>query len=713
MKILGVLLAVAAIVCASQAIAHAQTDLGNADQFGLLSLNGAVKFNQMSELLTAKVSTPPASCPGEVGCIPDTGAVNIQLWNNNFLAGDAIAGQTRGTALFFNDKDTAGGQCVTGGGGVTLESLSKCDDGFDQSGTNPKATTLLPNANSDAAVFAQTLAGLTATQTLAAISLDSGQNYTITTETGVNVIDVPSIVAAGSNQITVEAGATDAVIINIGSVGTPGELVLGIATQIVLSGGITPDRVLFNVIGSGNPVSIGATSIINGTVLAVDDEITVAPVAVSNTNMRNCPVWTVIYGALIAGNNICIGNDVKIYFYPFADVFQVQGSCLTSSSLAVLVQGNNVSAYVPKASWGGTNFSDTGISAIQIEGTGTAPTAISTANPVNSCASNPLTGQTVCTSNGTDIYLLSGTSLITTLTSGATGFAAFSGGICSTCGVTFNVTSNQALLTEGTASGTAALQYLDMPSQTFETPIPTGSGNVSEELLIDPLRNLILSPNEAGDYELATFSDSTPVGLNFFENQIGGELDSAAEECSTGIALSTDEDTNLLYITDLTQAAFTSGSPAGTWTAPGQFQSFPEFSGFTSGTDGISVAQGSHIAIVTSEYGGNLIGAIQLPATSGTGTPSVVDYVACPLPSEPNGDIYSLGFDPHTVTAYVSPNTGDAIGLAADGGPSYVAVIDLTKLLNTSIVPRVTGTHSCDPSVNLETAGVLTYVAVP
>jgi len=713
MKLAGVLVLLALVAgIASAPVWAAQTDLGDADQFGLLSLSGAVKFDQMSELLPAKVYTPPAVCPGDVGCIPDTGAVNIQLQKNNSLAGDAIASQTRGTALFFNIKNTAGGQCVTGGGGVTLESLSKCDNGFDQSGTNTKVTTLLPAANTDAAAFAVTLAGLTATQTLPAIVLSSGQNYAITTVTGVNVIDVPSIVTAGSNQITITAGATDSVIINLGSAGTPGELSLGAPTQIRLSGGITPDRVIFNVIGSGGPVTIGTGSIVNGTVLAPDDVINVALVAATNTNMPNCPIQTVIYGALIAGNNICIGNYVKIYFYPFAEVFQVQGSCLTSSSLAVLVQGTNVSAYVPKASWGGTNVNATGVSAIQIEGTGTTPTAITTANPVNSCASNPLTGQTVCTSNGTDVYVLSGTSLVTTLTSGATGLAGFSGGECETCGVTFNPPTNQALLTEGTTNGSAALQYLDMSTDTFEKPIPTGSGNVTEELLIDPTRNLIVSPNEAGDYELASFSNSTPVSLSFFENQVGGQLDSAAEECSTGIALATDENTDLLYITDLTQAVFTSGSP-GSWTAPGQFQTFPEFAGFVSGTDGISVAQGTHIGIVTSEFGGNLIGAIQLPATSGSGTPSVADYVACPLPSEPNTDIFSMGFDPHTVTAYVSPNSGDAMGLAADGGPSYVAVIDLTKLLNTSIVPRVAGTHSCQSSVNLETAGVLTYVAVP
>ena len=42
-----------------------------------------------------------------------------------------------------------------------------------------------------------------------------------------------------------------------------------------------------------------------------------------------------------------------------------------------------------------------------------------------------------------------------------------------------------------------------------------------------------------------------------------GELDSAAEDCSTGIALSSVEFTDDVYITDLTQAAFNSVNTRG------------------------------------------------------------------------------------------------------------------------------------------------------
>jgi choice-of-anchor A domain-containing protein len=715
---LGMLLVTAILVSIimSTSAWATQNDLGSANQFGILSFAGSVEFGQSSELYAAYVSTPPASCPGQAGCPPATGAVNIGLSFHDSLAGDAIASRPKGVAILMGPADSAAGECVTGGGVVLLGALSACVGGIDQSGTNSKATTLLPDANTDAAAFAQTLAGLTATQTLAAIALNTSQNYSITAAAGLNVIALPSIVTKGNNTITITASADDTVVINIGSAGTPGELLLGPSTQILLSGGITPDRVVFNVVGDGYPVTIDRGSIVNGTILAPGDEIIVA--AEFGSNSKNYSNGTIIYGALLAGKDICIGCLVKIYFYPLANIPVTQGGCLQSSSLAVLVQGTNVTAYVPKSAW----FSGTtGVSAIQIEGSGTTPTLIPTAENVNSCASNPATGQTVCVSNGIHVYILSGTSLVTTLTDGASTLAGFSGGECETCGVAMNPATNQAVLTEGTSAGDG-FQFLDLTPLTFENPFASPSGDVSEEVLIDPTRNLLLSPSEDNDYEIVNIaSTSAPA---FYENPLsnpGGEFDSAAEDCSTGIALASDELTSNLFIADLTQASFTPGSPAGTWTSAEALDNFPEFAPFAttaSGTTGISVAQGTHIGIVTSEFGGNWISAIRLPATSGSGTPSLVDDVACQLPSEPNGDVFEQGLDPHTVTAYLSPNSGDAIGLSADGGSAdsgvatYVAVIDLTKLLNTSIVPRISA-HTCDPAVNLATAGVVSYVAVP
>jgi hypothetical protein len=74
-------------------------------------------------------------------------------------------------------------------------------------------------------------------------------------------------------------------------------------------------------------------------------------------------------------------------------------------------------------------------------------------------------------------------------------------------------------------------------------------------------------------------------------------LDSAAEDCTTGIELSTDEGTGNLFIADLKQVTFTTGTP-NTWSASSQFENFPEFDPFDAGTSGIAVAPGSHFVVV-------------------------------------------------------------------------------------------------------------------
>jgi len=367
------------------------------------------------------------------------------------------------------------------------------------------------------------------------------------------------------------------------------------------------------------------------------------------------------------------------------------------------VQGTNATAYVPLGNWGG---STTGVAAVPIEtssglGTGAPATLIATPNVANSCSSNSVTGQTVCVANNTDVYLINGTTLASTLNSGATTTQSFSGGSCQNCGVVVDSNLNKALITIGLATGgPGGYQFLDLAgSPAFETPIPAGA-NTSEDVSIDPVRNLILSPNESSTYQLVNIGGS-PATL--FNNNVSAvsEFDSAAEDCTTGIALATVEFTGNLFIADLTQATFTPGAAPGpgTWTAPSQLQNFPEFDSLAAGTTGIAVAPGTHLGIVTGEFEASLEGVIQLPATSGSGTPAVVDWVSFTVPNDPSGNAWSQGGDPHTVTAYVSPNNGKAFGvlgnLSFTGttlGPTFLAIVDLQGLLNAPRTGHVVNT---------------------
>ena len=238
---------------------------------------------------------------------------------------------------------------------------------------------------------------------------------------------------------------------------------------------------------------------------------------------------------------------------------------------------------------------------------------------------------------------------------------------------------------------------------------------ISEDPLIDPSRNLLLSASEGGNFEIAKITN--PAAPAFYEKPTGlsGEPDATAEDCATGIALAPAEFTSPseIFISDLTQGTFTAGSP-GTWGAPSQNQILGE-SVLAAGPTGIAVAQGTHLGIVSGEFGGDAITAIRLPATSGSGTPAIQDWVTCAIPNTPDAFGWSHGYDPHTVSAYQSPSSGDAIALLANAGagagPTWLARVDLTKMLNIANVPRDVPGQAC--TAGTLPASVVSFIPVP
>jgi hypothetical protein len=241
----------------------------------------------------------------------------------------------------------------------------------------------------------------------------------------------------------------------------------------------------------------------------------------------------------------------------------------------------------------------------------------------------------------------------------------------------------------------------------FGAPLDLFGEMTSEDISIDPVRHLILSALENGNFQIVdtmtntVFNSATPFAPL--------ELDSTAEDCTTGIAVAPGEFSSKIVLADLSQATYTPGTP-GTWSAPTMVQDFPDFSIFLSaGVSGIAVAPGSHLAGVTDEFGGPAFGVVQLPATSGGGIiPSAVDYVAAMMPNDPDGLPWNMGLDPHTMTAYTSPNTGRALLAISNVSRTYVALVDMQALLGALRTPM---THLVDPSVDLVGSGVVKFVA--
>jgi hypothetical protein len=345
-----------------------------------------------------------------------------------------------------------------------------------------------------------------------------------------------------------------------------------------------------------------------------------------------------------------------------------------------------VTAYVPKGYWIG---SATGVYVKNIEGALGTGTTIATPNVANSCSSNPATGQTVCVGNNTDVYLINGTTLTTTLTSGSNATAGFSGGTCNNCGVALNSNNNTAVINMGiSGSDNGGIQILNLNTNTFNTPFPMVQ-DVSENISVDPTRSLVLSFGEGGNMTIDQIQ--TNGSLLEFDSTwgTGQENDSSAEDCSTGVALAPGEFTNDVALVNLNDITFGTG----TYTAPNSIATLNTSAySFSAGLSGSAVAQGSgHLAVVTGEFGGNTFAVLKLPATSGTGTPSLVDYAIAQIPSSTACGTFSAGFDPHTVTAYTSPNTGDSYAVFAGysgGVPACLAVVDMSTVINSTLSPR-------------------------
>jgi hypothetical protein len=354
-------------------------------------------------------------------------------------------------------------------------------------------------------------------------------------------------------------------------------------------------------------------------------------------------------------------------------------SCVPSGSLGVvapLTGPAQVYAYVPNGAWDEPGA--TGLKIVQVEtggGAPVSPVAVSTGtDAINSCAGNPLTGEAVCTANSAHVLHIGPppSNTVTTLTSGADASASFYPAYsCVNCGVAINALNNQAIITEGFNPSTSgsAMQVLNLATDTFSPPLALAN-QISENIQVDPADSVIVSANQASIFDVVSF-DTTGALTAEYAMPITPSLNlaSTAIDCATRIALApressqTVETAGTLVLADLTQAQYTAGSP-GSWTAP--YSETTIIGAYSVGLSGVIAPGANHPGVVRGTYGwlvgqpaGSSFAVLQLPATSGTGTPALADYAYVPCV---DGDTASND-NPHTFTAYVSPNDGKSYGL--------------------------------------------------
>jgi hypothetical protein len=452
------------------------------------------------------------------------------------------------------------------------------------------------------------------------------------------------------------------------------------------------DVIVFDL-PDNSTITLDKTLTVDKNLLTIDGANS-ANLAISGNNAVR--VFRVAPNVEVTFKNFAIKNgfaDPSLTIAPLVP----QDSCVAESAQSIRVNGKNVVSYVPKGSWFSTN---TGVVIVNVESADAATPSfidIPTAEAVNSCASNSVTGRTVCTTNSDTVYIFEGTTLSNTLTSAATG---------ADNAVTMDARNNRALLSLSPLGGNShGFQFLDLDTDTLLPPFVAGT--FSKGALLDPIHNFILRTYQAGsDAHYQLIDVANPLSPRIFERNTGAPTPlmlGAGADCQTGIALATmwyanPEDT--VYIADLTQSLFTPGNP-GSWTGPAQSQILTESRVLDgpSGTSAITVAQGTHQGVL-SRYESAAITAIQLPSVSGpgTGTPAIADWVMCSISGTP----FPNGSTPSTVNTYKSPTTGDAMATFVNANATVMAVVDLTLMLNPAIVPRTSGPglgHACASGV--------------
>ncbi len=363
------------------------------------------------------------------------------------------SGGTVGSAVLNDTATLSGG--TSPGGSITFDLYSPSETSC--SGTPAFSQTVTVSGNGSYSTGNTMAAGVVGTWNWTAIYSGDANNFGASSACGPEKVTVAQATVGLTTQPT-PGGAAGTVVLNDAAT---------VANGFEPGGAIT-----FNLYSpsesscSGTPV-YSQTVTVSGDGTYMTDNTTAVP-----SSMNGTWNWTASYSGdanNVAASSTC-GQEMVTVTAPVP-----QGSCEGSGSISTLVSGTNVVSYVPKGNW---ESGATGIDVVNVEGSSVTNTLIPTGTDViNSCASNSVTGQTVCTANNNDVYVLKGAGLDPSvspnpLTDAGTGTIGFSGGFATTTGVSMDATDNKALLGIS-IGGVGGFQFLDLATDTFEAPFAT------------------------------------------------------------------------------------------------------------------------------------------------------------------------------------------------------------------------------------------------
>ena len=374
----------------------------------------------------------------------------------------------------------------------------------------------------------------------------------------------------------------------------------------------------------------------------------------------------------------------------------------SSGSMAVLNLNGDTYAFVP---------SPTGMSKVKVAagsslaltagGAGSAAAQPLALTPLpDACAADYKNGKVVCASYFSDkVHVIDpgSNTLVGTYATGLTTYAGFSGGSCIICGLLYDETDNKIILS--TAGGYALFDHLGT-----HAIVKTIASKIAENFGYDIKNNRIFSP-QYQDFGAPTIDliDVTggkiytltppPVGLY--------EPDHGAVDFNTGIAYATEEGGLGAYLLDLGNAKV--NTPVA-----GQFQATTVNVTITTLIAGrltdVAIDSDAHYAFLSEEFMPSFAVA-KLPAVGG-GTPALGDYAVSKVPNPPLS-YWSGSGDPHGISNFTLSSGTKHYGLLVDGSKTWLAVVDMDKLLAAPRDP--TSTHDVLATYDLVANGVVKF----
>ncbi len=329
----------------------------------------------------------------------------------------------------------------------------------------------------------------------------------------------------------------------------------------------------------------------------------------------------------------------------------------TANAPGIIVNGTTVSVVVPNSTDDSLRAGGFEAAIESADGTLPSPAALHMGF-VNSCAASPSTGISVCSGLfGSSVMVRPPRNKPGAFKTGVKKRIHFTGGDCANCGVLID----DAATGGPTAIISTSAGYLPVQLNPFlrEPILSTNGAPITGNFGYDPINHRILSPgyqifnlhnfssgnrhfqiidlNGGQVFELSDnnefFDQGTCVTSEGGFSQRDALPDSGAYDVATGIGYVTfrspsdciDENAvEDIGLIDLTQATF--DSTAGTWSdSAKQIQTLAEMYNLTNGITGIAIAPTGSLAIVCDrreiKFGSSGFGALQLPSSSGSGTP--------------------------------------------------------------------------------------------